>query len=50
MGKIKKIVTQKIEVDENYKCYILTKFDDGFILNEPVTSEEAAQFKAENEW
>jgi len=46
-----KIVAQKIDWDEKTnKCFLITKFEDGSILNEPLTTEEASQWYAENKF
>lgn len=41
---MKQVVEQQVQYDID-GCYLLTKFDDGSVLCEPITSEEAYEIK-----
>lgn len=47
----KEIVNQDIDWDEKTNvCTLITKYADGSILSEPMTSEEAARWTAEHKY
>ena len=45
----KQIIDEKVSCDE-HGCVKYTRFSDGSILAELITSEEAAQWEAENKF
>lgn len=45
------ITNQKVDYDEKLnKCFLTTKYDNGAVSSEPITAQEAAQWKAEHEF
>lgn len=41
---------QQVKFDDNGKCWLETLNEDKSITVEPITSEQAAQFQAENKF
>lgn len=46
---MKKLIKEKVTFDENGQ-WLVKKFDDGSISSEPLTSEEASKWEAENKF
>lgn len=45
----KKIISQNLNFDTK-GCWLITKWSDGSISSEPITSEEAAEFEARHNY
>lgn len=44
------IIAQKLDMDDKGQTYLYTKYSDGSISGEPITSEQAAEFEAANNY